>query len=320
MVDKAWTARAARHTMNPMRDGTNPRRWNKWAGSFRILALDVDGTLLDLDGTLRPRTAAAVARAARAGIRPVLCTGRRYRRARPITEQLGLDAPIVCNSGAIVKDPASHRTLWRTDFDPGLAADVRALFHAHDQPAVVFTDRTPDDADFRVPAFPTGRDPFDDFVAKNRIHAEIDHAWAPAVSPAGPGEAGPSGEPWFHVCAIGTYEEMLAFERSARERIDGRIQTFVLRFSRYLGTMCEILRVDASKWSALLHLADLWGVSADEICAVGDDANDIPMIRHAGLGVAMGHAAPDVLAAADLVTGRHDEDGVAMLVDEVLLA
>jgi hydroxymethylpyrimidine pyrophosphatase-like HAD family hydrolase len=306
--------------MRFMGDRIESRRPDGNAGRYRILALDVDGTLLDPGGTLRPRTAAAVARAARAGIRPVLCTGRRYRRARPVTEQLGLDAPIVCNSGAIVKDPASHGTLWRADFDAALAADVRALFHLHDQPAVVFTDRTPDDSDFRVPAFPTGRAPFDDYVAQNRVHAEIDPEWSPAGVPVGRGEAGPNGEPWFHVCAIGTYEEMLDFERSARERIDGRIQTFVLRSSRYLGTMCEILRVDASKWTALLHLAELWGVGPDEICAVGDDANDIPMIRHAGLGVAMGHAHADVLTAADIVTGRHDEDGVAMLVDEILLA
>jgi Cof subfamily protein (haloacid dehalogenase superfamily) len=277
------------------------------AGRYRILALDVDGTLLDPDGRLRPRTADAVARAARAGIRPVLCTGRRYRRARPVTEQLGLDAPIVCNSGAIVKDPASHRTLWRADFDATLAEDVRALFREHDQPAVVFTDRSPDHADFRVAAFPTGRLTFDDYVHQNHSHVEIDPEWA-------------GGEPWFHACAIGTYEEMSAFERSAHDRIGGRVQTFVLRTSRYLGTMCEILRVDASKWSALLHLAELWGVGPEEICAVGDDANDIPMIRHAGLGVAMGHAHADVQTAADMITGRHDEDGVAMLVDEVLLA
>src|SRR5271157_4234606 len=87
------------------------------ASRFRILALDVDGTLLDPDGTLRPRTAAAVARAARAGIRPILCTGRRYRRALPIAQQLGLDAPLVCNSGAIIKDPREQVTLWRADFD-----------------------------------------------------------------------------------------------------------------------------------------------------------------------------------------------------------
>src|SRR5438046_3675361 len=126
------------------------------APRYRILALDVDGTLLDPDGTLRPRTAAAVARATRAGIRPVLCTGRRYRRARPIAEQLGLDAPLVCNSGAIVKDPTDHRTLWRADFDPALAADVLELFGHSDQPAVVFTDRSPDDFDFIVSTYPPG--------------------------------------------------------------------------------------------------------------------------------------------------------------------
>src|SRR5271157_5555564 len=96
------------------------------ASRFRILALDVDGTLLDPDGTLRPRTAAAVARAAGSGIRPVLCTGRRHRRARPIATQLGLNAPIVCNSGAIVKDPQDHRTLWRADFDPSLSRELHA--------------------------------------------------------------------------------------------------------------------------------------------------------------------------------------------------
>jgi hydroxymethylpyrimidine pyrophosphatase-like HAD family hydrolase len=113
---------------------------------------------------------------------------------------------------------------------------------------------------------------------------------------------------------------MLAFQELVLDRLKGRVQTFVQRSPRYLGTMCEILRHDASKWTAVLHLANLWDVDPAEICAVGDDVNDVPMIRNAGLGVAMGHAPADVLAAADLVTGDHDEDGVAMLVEEVLLA
>jgi Cof subfamily protein (haloacid dehalogenase superfamily) len=275
---------------------------------YRILALDVDGTLLDLDGMLRPRTAEAVARAALAGIQPVLCTGRRYRRARPIAEQLGLDAPLVCNSGALVKVPGDHRTLWRADFDPDLAADVLELFESHDQHAVLFTDRSPDDFDFVVRAFPTGRASFDDYVHKNLEHAEIDASWRRGA-----------GEPLFHVCAVGTRAEMLAFERAVLKRIGGRVQTFVLRTSRYLGTMCEIVRADASKWTAVLNLARLWGVEPAEICAVGDDANDIPMIRNAGLGVAMGHAHPEVQSVADHVTGAHDEDGVAILVNEILL-
>ena len=147
-------------------------------GRFRILALDVDGTLLDPAGTLRPRTAAAVARAARAGIRPVLCTGRRYRRAWPIASQLALNAPIVCNSGAIVKDPRDNRTLWRADFDPSLAAAVLELFDTDQRPSVSFTDRDTQRFDFIVPAFPTGWPHFDDYVGQNRDHAEVNPNWA----------------------------------------------------------------------------------------------------------------------------------------------
>ncbi len=124
----------------------------------------------------------------------------------------------------------------------------------------------------------------------------------------------------FHVCAIGTRSEMLAFQRAALDTINGRVQTFVQRSPRYAGTMCELLRHDASKWTAIRYLAKLWRIEPQEICAVGDDVNDIPMIRHAGLGVAMGHAGAEVLTAADLITGDHEQDGVAMLVDDVLLA
>jgi Cof subfamily protein (haloacid dehalogenase superfamily) len=290
------------------------------SSGFRILALDVDGTLLDPDGTLRPRTAAAVARAAQAGIRPVLCTGRRYRRAQPIAEQLGLDAPLVCNSGAIVKNPADHRTLWRADFEPAVAALVLQFFGQLDQPAVVFTDRSPNESDFIVAAYPSGREFFDDYVCQNLRHAEVNPAWRwPTAAHGRPPASQQPRDPVFHICAIGSRAEMLAFQQVAHDQIDGRIQSFVQRSPRYLGTMCEVLRHDASKWTAVLHVARLWGIEPAAICAVGDDANDIPMIQGAGLGVAMGHAHSDVLAAADLVTAGHDEDGVAMLVDNVLL-
>jgi 5-amino-6-(5-phospho-D-ribitylamino)uracil phosphatase len=287
---------------------------------YQLLALDVDGTLLDSDGALRSRTADAVARAARAGIRPVLCTGRRYRRAQPIAHELGIDAPLVCNSGAIIKDPKSHRTLWRADFDQKLAADVLRLFDDHDQPAVVFTDRDPVQSDFIIAAYPTGRPFFDDYVGQNREHAEIRTTLLEAPPFAADRDQSSSGpDSLFHVCAIGSESEMLAFEEFALKRVAGRIQTFVQRSQRYLGTMCEFLRHDASKWTAILHLARMWGIDPGAICAVGDDVNDIPMIKNAGLGVAMGHARLEVRGAADLITGGHDEDGVAMLVDDVLL-
>lgn len=276
---------------------------------YRILALDVDGTLLDGEGTLRPSTAAAIGRAARAGIRPVLCTGRRYRRARPVAEQLGLDAPLVCNSGALVKDPADHRTLWRAGFAAGLLTEILAVFREHDEPVVSFTDRSPDEPDFFVAQSSTGRPLFDDYLDQNRPHAHVDPRWADSV------EDGHH----YHLCAIGSRPAMLAFQEVVLTGFAGQVRTFVQRSPRYLGTMCEVLRHDASKWAALLHLAELWGVEPSEICAVGDDMNDVPMLRGAGLGVAMGHAPAAVLDAADHVTGDHDNDGVAMFIDGVLL-
>jgi Cof subfamily protein (haloacid dehalogenase superfamily) len=277
---------------------------------YRLLALDVDGTLLDPNGRLRPRTAAAVARAAEAGIRPVLCTGRRYRRARPIAVQLGLDAPLVCNSGAIVKEPSTHSTLLRAGFCADLLRELLDVFRERDEPVLSFTDRHPDDADFVVARAPVGRPLFDDYLAQNLGHEDVDPHWA---------TSGANGL-HFHLCAIGSRAEMVAFQDAVQARLSGRVRTFVQRSPRYLGTMCEVIRHDASKWAAVLHLAERWGIEPGEVCAVGDDMNDLPMIEGAGLGVAMGHAPAAVLDAADHITGDHNSDGVAMLVDEILLA
>src|SRR5258708_26653429 len=113
---------------------------------------------------------------------------------------------------------------------------------------------------------------------------------------------------------------MLEVREMVEARFGGRVPTFVQRSRRYLGTMCGVLRHDASKWSALLPLAALWGVEPGEIVAVGDDMNDIPMLAGAGLGVAMGHAPAEVHAVADFVTLDEENDGLARLIEDVLLA
>ena len=274
---------------------------------IRLLALDIDGTLLDGRGELRPRTAKAIARAVEAGIRPVLCTGRRYRRALPVAAMLGLDAPLVCNSGALIKGVHDGRTLWRADFDPLLTREVFDLFRDHDEPTVGFADRHPADYDFVVAQHATGRPMFDEYVDINRAHVRIDPDWSCLE------------EPHFHVCAIGVRPKMLLLESAVIERLGIRVQTFVQKSPSYSGTMCEVLRGDASKWVAILHLAELWGITAAEICAVGDDMNDLPMIAGAGFGVAMAHAPKVVRDAADHVTLGNDDDGVAILIEDLLL-
>ena len=83
---------------------------------YRILAIDIDGTLLNSSDELTPATRAALVRAGDAGIHVVLATGRRYSRTLHLVEPLGIDVPLVTASGALVKDPIDHRTLYCAEF------------------------------------------------------------------------------------------------------------------------------------------------------------------------------------------------------------
>jgi hydroxymethylpyrimidine pyrophosphatase-like HAD family hydrolase len=82
----------------------------------------------------------------------------------------------------------------------------------------------------------------------------------------------------------------------------------------------EIFDPAVNKWQGILHVARLHGVGPAEIVAIGDDVNDLPMIRAAGLGVAMGNARAEVKQAAARVIGRNDEDGLAIFLDELVAA
>ena len=92
----------------------------------------------------------------------------------------------------------------------------------------------------------------------------------------------------------------------------------MLRSPRYIGFMCEIAPAGVSKWSGILRVAKSSGISRAEICAVGDDVNDLPMIVGAGLGVAMGNALDEVKQAADRIAPGHDSDGLVSVVDWLL--
>lgn len=277
-------------------------------GRWAVLALDLDGTLLDPEGSVSPGVRAALGRARAAGIRPVLCTGRRFRRTLPIARSVRLDSPLVCHSGALIKT-ADEATTWRADWDRGLFEAVLAVFRRAGQLPISFHDRAETEADFVVDVAQTGDPLIDDFLLGNAEYAEVAPGWADDPD-----------RTHFHLTAIGERPRMLELQRALGEALGDRVQTFVQKSPSYAGTMCEVLRADANKWSAIGRVCEGWGVGLDRVVAVGDDMNDVPMIAGAGLGVAMGHAPAVVRSAARLVVGTNAEDGVARLIDDVLLA
>ena len=118
--------------------------------------------------------------------------------------------------------------------------------------------------------------------------------------------------------AIGSRQQMLELHDVLQHELPGQLYTHVIRSPRYRGYMCEIAPEGVTKWAGICRLADEWGIQPAEICAVGDDVNDVPMVVGAGLGVAMGNAVEELKAVADRIAPGHDDEGLASVVEWVL--
>lgn len=271
------------------------------------MAVDIDGTLVNSRDELTPDTQEALVRAGRAGIQIVLATGRRYSRTLHLVEPLGIDVPLISASGALIKDPKDHRTLFQSTFDPHLLRQVLSLIDRAGYDPLLCADTFAEGFDFYLARENVRTPELEEYLELNPRDGRI---WPDLITAPPPGV--------FLAFTMGTKEQMLAMDQILHRELPGRLSSNVLRSPRYRGFLVEITPVGVSKWSGVKHLAEIWGIDHSSICAVGDDVNDIPMIRAAGLGVAMGNALPEVKAAADLVAPTHDENGLVQVVQWLL--
>lgn len=274
---------------------------------YHLLAIDVDGTLVNTRDELTPPTREALIRAGRAGLHVVLATGRRYSRTLHLVEPLAIDVPLVTSSGALVKDPVDHRTLYRAEFDADVLADTLAVVDGCGYDPVLCADTYAQGFDFYHSRVDVHGPELAEYL---RLNPDCGRIWPELVGDPPPGV--------FTGFAMGTKAEMLQLERELRRRMPEKLHTHVIRSPRYTGFMCEFSPAGVTKWSAICRLASQWEIDRAAICAVGDDVNDVPMIRAAGLGVAMGNAQPEVKAAADRIAPSHDEDGLVEVVQWLL--
>jgi hypothetical protein len=273
---------------------------------FKLLALDIDGTLVNSRDELTPPTRAAIHRACEAGIRVVLATGRRYSKALHLVEPLKLDVPLISASGALIKDPLDHRTLFKAEFLPGILEAVLPIVAAAGHDALLYADTFTEGFDFYCPRLqivPGEQIELAEYFARN---TGCGREWPNLMTVPPPGV--------FAGFAMASRPAMTALGQQLTQKFGDGLYVHILKSPFYSGWFCEIEPGGVSKWSAVQHLARDWGIADDEICAVGDDVNDIPMVRGAGLGVAMGNAVPELKAAADRVAPCHDSDGLVEVV------
>jgi Cof subfamily protein (haloacid dehalogenase superfamily) len=274
---------------------------------YRLLALDADGTVLDPAGQLRPAVQQAVTRVQQRGLRVVLCTGRRFRTARPLAQALGLNDPLVVHNGALVKELASGATLYQCYMSTDVCQQALALLGQIGAP-MVYVDAFHEQVDILIEAMERAH-PFQRaYLQDNVTHCRVIHDIA-APPPYGV----------LMMSVMADEGSLRALRPQIAQALGTQARVNLLINKNYQGYILEILHPTVSKWAALRDLAAQQGIAAEEIMAVGDDENDLEMIRHAGLGIAMGNAAAGVKAVAAYVTGSNADDGLVHALNRFVL-
>lgn len=274
---------------------------------YDLIAIDLDGTLLNSAHQLSAENRAALHRAHEAGLRIVLCTGRAFTETRSVLEMIGLDLDAtVTVFGALVTDVATEQTIDRTYIPAETAADVVAWFQRDGYPVLWLTDANDAGHDGYVIDGPNRHIAVDQWVARTPC---VVHA----VEAAPPDACPPLRLSIIH--DEGTLDDVSARLRTA---FDGRLVHNVLHAPPYRLSLIESFAPQVNKWYGIGKLLERWQIDPARTAAIGDDVNDIAMLRHAGLGVAVANARPAVRDAADRVTVSNDEHAVAGVIAEVL--
>ena len=268
--------------------------------TIRMLALDLDGTLTNSAKEITPRTRAALDAAMEKGVTIVLASGRPTVGVRPVADTLGLPERGGCilayNGGKIV-DCRTGETLYQRQFPPELIPAVCA-FAAETDTAVISYDKTG----------VVSERPEDPWVQReaaiNRIPAQKVEHLADYLD--------------YPVCKLLMTvppARMAEVEALAQARFGGQIGVF-----RSCDFFLELVPLGVGKDTSLDAVLRARGLGPEHLMTLGDGMNDLPMIRYAGVGVAMANADPAVKARADYVTAAdNDHDGVAEAVEKYIL-
>lgn len=283
---------------------------------IRLLALDLDGTLLNSRGQVSERNRNALEQARERGVRVAIVTGRRFRDARPTALELGLDVPVIAHNGALTKHARTLETVAvlplpltaaRRSLEVGRAAGADALLSDdHEGLGVLVYDHLSGDNHAAQLYVNWAR----------RIHGENGQE---AVRRVASLEEFLDHEP-VHLAFSGGCAKMKALENVLLEELGTTVKIFSTTYQNKDFTLLDIVHPEASKGVGVTAAAAELGVLREEVMAVGDNLNDLEMLHYAGTGVVMENAEPSLHEIEGLYATRtNDEDGVALAIERFIL-
>lgn len=261
---------------------------------IKLIASDMDDTLLNRECKISERNAAAIKKAVSEGIVFLIATGRMYVSARPYALNLGLDVPLVTYNGALVKESKSGKVFYEHKMNFETAKDVLAYCKEKGYYIQVYIG--------------------DKIIIKKENECSRMYTKISGIPTTEMGEEIYNiNEAPYKILVMTESNDFERVWKDFAERFKGRLDVTSSK-----DNFLELMEPGVNKWEAVKAVAKSYGINSDEIMCIGDSNNDIAMIKNCGFGVAVANAKDSVKDHAKIVTASNNDDGVALVIESIL--
>ena len=258
---------------------------------IKMVATDIDGTILKWSFQFSPEVKKCIKELDESGIKVVLVTGRMHSSTTPVARELGLHTPIVSYQGGLIKDE-SGKTLYQKDLRPDYAKKIIKWARKNNVHLNLYLD--------------------------DKLYVEHDNE---IVKEYTDGRFIDYTVCSFDDLNIENVDKLLAIDLKDADKVTGWVEELSREFPdlyivKSTPFFCEIGSKDAKKSSGVKFLADMWGIKQEEILTIGDQNNDIELLKAGGIKVAMGNATEELKSYADYITDTVENDGFVKAIEK----
>lgn len=258
---------------------------------IKMVATDIDGTILKWSFEFSPEVKKCIKELDESGIKLVLVTGRMHSSTTPVARELGLHTPIVSYQGGLIKDE-SGKTLYQKDLRPEYAKKIIKWARKNNVHLNLYLD--------------------------DKLYVEHDNE---IVKEYTDGRFIDYTVCSFDDLNIENVNKLLAIDLKDADKVTGWVDELSREFPdlyivKSTPFFCEIGSKDAKKSSGVKFLADMWGIKQEEILTIGDQNNDIELLKAGGIKVAMGNATEELKSYADYITDTVENDGFVKAIEK----
>lgn len=271
---------------------------------YKMIAMDMDGTLLTDDKRVTENTKTTLKKAADLGIKLVVCTGRIFTSAKVYAKIIGTEAPIIASNGAYIREKDRNEVIYERILDKESVSKIVKMAKRYEFYPHIFNFNTiyTEKLAFSSKNYSKWNESLEE---EDKIKIEIVKDINDIVGNVSN----------ILKVIIMTDENHISELQELRNKIEKEMDVSVV--SSLYNNM-EVMAKDVSKGNGVKQLADYYGFTPEEIICIGDNENDLSMIEYAGLGVAMGNASEQLKAAANYITDTNEEEGVAKVIEKFI--